>query len=466
MRELTFVIPNLPGIISLDIRDAEFLYNAMVVGNLAANLVVPQSDGNFAPGMAESWRNDGNRWIFKIRDGFKCQDGEPINAEGFRRSFIRALTILAGRHQVPVFDQLVGFRDFAKGDIQKIGIHALGDELVFEFVKSPKHGFIEYLSFPTLGYACSGNYKGDRWKDADHFIASGAFELESIQQGKKIVLRRRSNWYRQTEVDRVTFLREAPDLIAEHSSSTIITGENLPMELAGFSLIKEIPQTLGSVIIRPLREMQSREVRQMLADKIFSLRDENPVEGPLATKAEFFFPAQRSQLQMRNSKHQAMQLKQPLRILAYGQALMTPVRQYMENLLVKGLKDLGWAYTIDRPENRTQELLNSPVYDLKLHFAEVGGAVEGWIVNMHFAAYLGGKYPDPSGDVMSASRKFEAGALPYNDFVKDFNQAIYDDASVLPIMHMGRAWLVSDDIDHAITPVMSLPRFDEIRFKK
>jgi len=72
----------------IDPYQSTWLFNSFV----ADSLIVMGPDGNYYPDLATSWEttNDGNSWIFHLRDDVTFQDGTPFNAEAVKYNMERA----------------------------------------------------------------------------------------------------------------------------------------------------------------------------------------------------------------------------------------------------------------------------------------------------------------------------------------------------------------------------------------
>jgi peptide/nickel transport system substrate-binding protein len=62
-----------------------------IMMNIFDPLVYLRADGEFAPGLADSWSvsGDGLVWTFKLKRGVTFHDGTPLNADAVKFSFDR-----------------------------------------------------------------------------------------------------------------------------------------------------------------------------------------------------------------------------------------------------------------------------------------------------------------------------------------------------------------------------------------
>src|SRR5688500_10569816 len=65
---------------------------ANVLRDLYEGLVAEDGAGRLIPGMAESWdlSDDGRTWTFRLRDGLRWSNGDPLDAAQIVKSFRRA----------------------------------------------------------------------------------------------------------------------------------------------------------------------------------------------------------------------------------------------------------------------------------------------------------------------------------------------------------------------------------------
>lgn len=84
-------------------------------------------------------------------------------------------------------------------------------------------------------------------------------------------------------------------------------------------------------------------------------------------------------------------------------------------------------------------------------------------VRILFKSKLGPQYQDPDRRISKLVDEFDAGHLPYRDFLILFNTIISEEAAIIPLFHRGFVWQFSKEINtHHISPLMSILRFDEL----
>lgn len=76
---------------SLDPQKMSSDYENRIAGDIFEGLTTEDAKDNAIPGQAESWTisPDGKVYTFKLRDGIKWSDGQPVTAEDFVFAFQR-----------------------------------------------------------------------------------------------------------------------------------------------------------------------------------------------------------------------------------------------------------------------------------------------------------------------------------------------------------------------------------------
>lgn len=111
------VIINRGDVATLDIHRMTWLQDLRVAASLWEGLVRPDPlspDFATVPGVAERWEvsGDGRRYTFHLRAGAKWSNGEPIVAEDFRRSWLRAILPDTGGDYLNLFGLIKGVHEF------------------------------------------------------------------------------------------------------------------------------------------------------------------------------------------------------------------------------------------------------------------------------------------------------------------------------------------------------------------
>jgi ABC-type oligopeptide transport system substrate-binding subunit len=488
--DLTYYFVGKGGPPSLDPESADIIRNMVHMDHLVGTLLKEKygNTGRTDPYIAESWNSsaDGLVWDFHLKTGLSCEDGTPIDAEGFRQSFNRILKLYAKRDDLAAFSRLKGWKEIQTSNRPLEGIRAPAkDHLQFLFDSHPD-GFLEFLTMPFYGFYCSANFENGHWKDPKRIVSSGPYKLESgsvTDRGltlikrddfslisndapKKIQIRaidakealqvpkeRSIFYYRQNDAgarpEGLTVFQGAPIFLtalalSPHRKTAFDKIENRKLFRAAVrSVMKDIPlPTVGAAAIHP--------------GPAFYFSDEN--EGDLES-AE-------------HAKANAWKPSVPLKILRLSYSSPDQA-QYLEQIVTRALDQLRWPYEMIDPDFKDPDFVKkrntNREYDIRLAGVDIGASAENWVVGMMFCSQIAISFPDPSGNVCQFVKSHEGRSGHYSDkeYLKQFEKLVADDAAVIPLYHTGSYWLVSPDIDFekVLAPTLVVPRFDKLRFK-
>lgn len=175
---------NLPD--SLDPARGEFASAALAYKQLHAGLTEYAPDGSVAPGLAESWtfREDGHRWFFHLREGLTWSDGHPLTAEDVVWSARRLVDPSQSFARLGDFFAIENARAVLAGNRppDALGVTALNDRsveirlttplgllpvLMREFYPFPRHVIERY---------------GTDWVRPENIVTAGAYTLTGESQ--------------------------------------------------------------------------------------------------------------------------------------------------------------------------------------------------------------------------------------------------------------------------------------------
>lgn len=472
-KELTFLYKNLKHPVSTSIFDSEYYSNNLVVAPMIATLVVYYSDERPVPFLAKSWHNDGNRWTFELREGIKCENGELITAEGMRKSLIRSLTWLSKDQEQPVFNKLIGYKEFRKtGNSNTLGISIEGNSLIFEFSEKFRSGFLDYLTMAPFGYICEDNYVGDNWKDKTRFISSGPYRLIEFEPGSHYTLEKRKDWPLNPEYtpDRVIIRNGTADELKDNSKGTILETSDKPKSIPkGFALVHQMPGTLMTLSISTGKDriFDDLGLRRVFADKVKEKFKNRSLSDFSFNRADFFYFNQVSELPALPASNKNQNIPSKTIKIRSAPKPVDAMTALVEDTLREAFEDLNWPYEIINSKDLSWEnFTDTKTYDIRRVGAEIGGGFEGWITDMLFCSKIGPMFADPSGRICALAKEYEMTDLPIKDAIDRFNKYIHEDSALIPLFHVGGQYLMSSDIDtNSLSSLITRVRFDEIKFK-
>lgn len=471
--ELTFFYPSLSPKITTDILEIETYSNNLVVAPTIGTLVTYFSDERPVPYLAKSWHKDGLRWVFEIREGLRCENGEEITAQGFVKSLSKSIRLYSKWNDHPIFKYLSGYEQLLKDHAGEFdGIRANGNQLIFTFIKNVRGGFLEHLTMAPFGFICEDNYDGDGWKDSSRIISSGPYTLESIRTQESYRLRRRDDWPLgiQGDFQNITILRKGLEDFRGHQGTKIIEVQNPPAgDLSSYKNIRQIPQNLIVVKLNVHRgPFKDRVNRIRFLESFRRHLNDFKFESNSVFKTEHFFASDNSILKPLD-KVSIADKKKPMNLLmkVMLKGPNTP-NDINKEIAQKVGEELGWAIKFDsEPYESFRKTFNDPKYDIYVQAAEIGGGFEGWVIDMLFCSDVGDRWPDPSGRICQLTKEFDSSDLSEHEASQRFHNYLIEDAALIPTFHRGGFYLFSEDIDiKSLSPIATRIRFEEIKASK
>lgn len=468
--ELSFFYPSLSSQISTDILEIETYSNNLVVLPTIGNLVTYFSDDRPTPYLAKSWRTQGLQWIFELRDGLHCENGEKITADGFAKSLAKSIRLYSQWNEHPIFRHLLGYEELLKNKTPEFaGIKAQGNSLIFTLTKPIRGGFLEHLTMAPFGYICEANYHGDRWADPTKIISSGPFALEQISNHNSYSLSRRNDWPLefQGEFEKVTIRREGLEAFKKHPGSKIIEVQNPPpTDLTSYRHIRQIPQNLIVVKLNAHRgHFHDKNNRLNFLKSFRRHLSEFPLDSNSIYKTEHFFASDTSDLKPIPEIHLPPAPQKPrllMKVMLKGPNTPNDINKAVTQ---KVAEELGWNIDFDsEPYESFRETFNDPKYDLFVQAAEIGGGFEGWVIDMLFCSDVGDRWPDPSGRICELTKEFDSTEIRPHQASQKFHDYLIEDAALIPTFHRGGFYLFSNELNiQSLSPMITRIRFEEIR---
>lgn len=455
--------------ITLNLFEAERYDAAVVVQQLIGNLVYYSNKGRYEPRIAESWRRvSQTKWIFNLKNGFVCENGEKITANSFKKSLERTIKILAKNGPMPVFNKLIGYEDFLKNDTDLLGIQVENEAIEFSFNEPVKTGLIEMLSYAPFGYICEDNFdsKG-QWKDNKKFISSGAYRVKELEIGVKYILEKRADWPIKNE--------KSPQIVNISHNLSDVQNSKLPGIIDTFTILDPIPdgfiqyslvpEYLSVILLGNLKTGFFSEIknRNLLRNTIEKNRTIMPNQWRNLVQGSELFPGGPSlnenteELSVNTINHP----QSPL-IIEGKEPNPDTAKWFSWQILKSSLDSLGWSYKFDSNLSNWVSRVNAN-YDLRISGPSTGGSFEAWNVSANFCSPVGVNFPDPTGQVCKMLSEYELDKLTEIQLVNQFYETIKRDSAIFPISHFGLQWYIGQGIDtESISRLINVIRFDDL----
>jgi len=201
-----------PG--TLDPHKASGTWENNILGDLFLGLTTEAADGSIIPGAAESWTvsDDGKTYTFKLRDGLKWSDGEPVTAEDFVFSIHRILDPAFKAEYawiLYVIENAEEYNTAKETDVNKIGARAVDARTLEVKLKAPAPYFIaqltHYTAYPVPKHSIEK--LGDDWLKAGNMVSNGAYTLAEWVPNDHIKVVKNANFYdaANVKIDTVYF---------------------------------------------------------------------------------------------------------------------------------------------------------------------------------------------------------------------------------------------------------------------
>jgi oligopeptide transport system substrate-binding protein len=216
----TFLVPIAPNVLAMPPAQSDTGEFRMIVGepssldpNIATDFSIYvtsqlfdalyrlQDDGTLKMLGAESYEvsEDGLIWTFKLNPNAKWSDGQPVTADDWVYSWLRALSPELGSAVATFMTAIKGASDYTAGTITdpaEVGLRAV-DPLTFEVAMaqpSPQFQAVAGLPYLTPVPRHVIEQFGDEWTEAPNLVSNGPYKLEAWDHDQQIVLARNENY--------------------------------------------------------------------------------------------------------------------------------------------------------------------------------------------------------------------------------------------------------------------------------
>ncbi|PLR89786.1 peptide ABC transporter substrate-binding protein [Bacillus sp. T33-2] len=174
-----------------------------ILNNVMEGLYRLDQNNEPVPAIAESHKmsDDGLTYTFTLRDGVKWSNGEPVTANDFKYSWLRALhPDTAGSYATILSEYIKGAAAFAAGeaDAESVAIEVKDDKtLVVELVQ-PTPFFLGLTAFVTY-FPLNEKFVTEKGEGfgltADAILANGPYVLTDYDQAKGVSLKKNPEYW-------------------------------------------------------------------------------------------------------------------------------------------------------------------------------------------------------------------------------------------------------------------------------
>lgn len=196
-----------PG--SLDPAIAKGTHESFVIYQAFEGLMRYDENDKLVPGQAETYEvsEDGMTYTFKLRDGLKWSNGDPLTAKDFEYAWKRVIDPeLASEYSFQITTYVKGAEEYfnGEGSIDDVGIKALDDKTLEVQLKAPTPYFLDITAFYTLlpvdEKVVSANPDWAKDPQGTEFVSNGPFKITEWNHKENIKLVKNENYH---EADKV-----------------------------------------------------------------------------------------------------------------------------------------------------------------------------------------------------------------------------------------------------------------------
>lgn len=179
-----------------------------VLNNVMEGLYRINKDNEPEPAMAKSFdvTDDGLTYTFHLRDNIKWSNGDPVTANDFKYSWLRAMNPdTAGSYSFILADYIKGAADFAAGKAgaETVGIEVKDDKTLVVQLEKPTPFFVSLTAFVTY-FPLNEKFvteKGEQFAlTHQNILYNGPYVLTDYDQAKGVVLEKNPEYWDKENV--------------------------------------------------------------------------------------------------------------------------------------------------------------------------------------------------------------------------------------------------------------------------
>lgn len=186
-----------------------------VLNNVMEGLYRLDENNEPQPAMAESVdvSDDKLTYTFHLRDGIKWSNGDPVTAEDFKYSWLRAMhPDTAGAYSNILSDYIQGGEEFVNGeaDASAVGIEVKDEKTIEVILKTPTPFFLGLTAFVTY-FPLNEKFISDIGDDKfaltkDSILYNGPYVLTEYNQAQGVTLVKNKEYWDidNVDVDKIT----------------------------------------------------------------------------------------------------------------------------------------------------------------------------------------------------------------------------------------------------------------------
>lgn len=438
---------------------SDYTVNQVLLDPLVGTLVKYGKNGMISPYLAESWSHNADKteWVFSFRKDLLCEDGTIIDPQSYKETLEFLLKQYSKNDKVMSFENLIGFSNFRRGIEGHIkGLQVVNESLKFVFSK-PAVELLNYLRMPYFGFYCKENFDSDGKWISDTIISSSGYRVikKSLDS---VLVEKRVDWpfVKEESPNRVVFKKETSPHFDRKAAQIFYLGSKVIEHEELFHSVQGIPTILVALSINSNSLLFSNKKNRQIFVKAISEEKENlTIKSANINVSKSFYPGEISEIKYTN------ELDYDFDNVITVSVPKVPLPRHEFSQLVGSVKKSLGKFC------KNIEVVDSPSdADIQILAVDIGDSIKKEPIEMMFCSNMGVGFPDPGGVICELLNRWESSRIDKKEFVSLFNQALVDDALVIPFYHLSLGWLYSKKIDpDTISLIPNYPRFEDLRLK-
>jgi len=199
---------------SLDPQKISGDWENRIDGDIFEGLVTEDPKDNPIPGQAASWTisPDQKVYTFKLRDGIKWSDGQPVTAQDFVFAFQRLMDPKTAAQYAYLQYTIHNAEKINKGEIKdltQLGVKAIDDKTLEITLENPTPYFLNalmhYTAYPLPKHVVEA--KGDQWVKVENIVTNGPYKPVEWVPGSHVSNVKNDQYYdaKDVKIDKVNF---------------------------------------------------------------------------------------------------------------------------------------------------------------------------------------------------------------------------------------------------------------------
>ncbi|NLS15536.1 peptide ABC transporter substrate-binding protein [Rhizobium sp. P40RR-XXII] len=199
---------------SLDPQKISGDWENRIDGDIFEGLVTEDPKDNPIPGQAASWTisPDQKVYTFKLRDGIKWSDGQPVTAQDFVFAFQRLMDPKTAAQYAYLQYTIRNAEKINKGEIKdltQLGVKAIDDKTLEITLENPTPYFLNalmhYTAYPLPKHVVEA--KGDQWVKIGNIVTNGAYKPTEWVPGSHVSMVKSDQYYgaKDIKIDNVNY---------------------------------------------------------------------------------------------------------------------------------------------------------------------------------------------------------------------------------------------------------------------